>query len=101
MALKWDCVFLEEGAPYLSVKRAWHSEHNRPIISEELKTKAARRDIPIPKQLAECLLEAREKSTSEFVVSNRDGGPLSYTQFRRVWCYIETRSIKERSLAMG
>ena len=41
--------------------------------------------------------EAKENSTSEFVVSNRDGGPLSYTQFQRVWKYIETRSTKERS----
>ena len=72
-------------------------EHNRPVISSELKTKAARRDIPLPKQLEECLIEAKENSTSEFVVSNRDGGPLSYTQFQRVWKYIETRSTKERS----
>ena len=72
-------------------------EHNRPVISSELKTKAARRDIPLPKQLEECLIEAKENSTSEFVVSNRDGGPLSYTQVQRVWKYIETRSTKERS----
>ena len=97
LGLKWDCVHLECDTPYLSVQRAWHVEHNRPVISSELKTKAARRDIPLPKQLEECLIEAKENSTSEFVVSNRDGGPLSYTQFQRVWKYIETRSTKERS----
>ena len=26
-----------------------------------------------------------------------DGGPLSYTQFKRVWQYIVTRSTKERT----
>ena len=46
LALQWDCVFLDEEAPYLSVKRAWHTEHNRPVILTELKTKAAQRDIP-------------------------------------------------------
>lgn len=97
LGLQWDSVYLEGDAPYISVRRAWHSEHNRPVISTELKTKAARRDIPIPKNLAECLREAKSKSTSDFVVANSEGGPLSYTQFKRVWQYIVTRSTKERT----
>ena len=97
LALQWDCVFLNTEAPYLSVRRAWHTEHNRPVISTELKTKAAKRDIPLPDQLAECLREAKRSATSEYVVANRDGNPLSYTQFKRVWQYIVTRSIKERT----
>ena len=97
LGLQWESVYLDGDAPYISVRRAWHSEHNRPVISTELKTKAARRDIPIPKNLAECLLEAKSKSTSDFVVANSEGGPLSYTQFKRVWQYIVTRSTKERT----
>lgn len=97
LGLKWDCVHLDEEAPYLSVRRAWHVEHNRPVILTELKTKAAKRDVPIPKRLLECLKEAKENSKSEFVVANRDGEPLSYTQFQRVWKYIRTRSTKERT----
>lgn len=97
LALQWDCVFLDTPTPYLSVKRAWHTEHNRPIIIDELKTKAAKRDIPIPPQLKECLIEAKKNSKSDFVVANRDGNPLSYTQFQRVWKYIVTRSTKERT----
>ena len=97
LGLQWDSVYPDGDAPYISVRRAWHSEHNRPVISTELKTKAARRDIPIPKNLAECLREAKSKSTSDFVVANSEGGPLSYTQFKRVWQYIVTRSTKERT----
>ena len=97
LALQWDCVFLDEEAPYLSVRRAWNSEHNRPVISTELKTKAAKRDIPLPDQLTECLKEAKQSATSDYVIANRDGDPLSYTQFKRVWQYIVTRSIKERT----
>ena len=97
LGLQWDSVYLDGDAPYISVRRAWHSEHNRPVISTELKTKAARRDIPIPKNLAECLREAKSKSSSDFVVANSEGGPLSYTQFKRVWQYIVTRSTKERT----
>ena len=47
--------------------------------------------------LADCLREAKDQPNSEFVIANRDGGPLSYTQFKRVWQYIVTRSTKERT----
>lgn len=97
LALKWDSVYLEGEVPYISVRRAWHAEHNRPVITDELKTKAARRDVPIPECLAECLREAKAESKSEFVVASRDGEPLSYTQFKRLWQYIVTRSTKERT----
>ena len=97
LALKWDSVYLEGEVPYISVRRAWHAEHNRPVITDELKTKAARRDVPIPECLAECLREAKAESKSDFVVASRDGEPLSYTQFKRLWQYIVTRSTKERT----
>ena len=97
LGLQWDCVHLDCPAPYLSVQRAWHIENNRPVILSELKTEAARRDIPLPPQLVECLLEAKTSSKSEYVISNSDGKPLSGTQFKRVWKYIETRTVKERT----
>lgn len=96
LALQWDSVYLDADAPYLTVRRAWHTENNRPVILSELKTPAAERNIPLPIRLADCLKEAKRNSTSEYVVSNRDGGPLSYTQFKRLWQYIVTRTAKER-----
>jgi integrase len=78
------------------VRRAWHTEHNRPIIMTELKTKAAKRDIPLPQQLADCLRVAKKASKSEYVVANSEGKPLSYTQFKRLWRYIVTRTAKPR-----
>ena len=97
LGLQWDCVHLDCPAPYLSVQRAWHIENNRPVILSELKTTAARRDIPLPPQLVECLLEAKASSKSEYVIANSEGKPLSGTQFKRVWKYIETRTVKERT----
>lgn len=97
LGLQWDSVYLDGDVPYIAVRRAWHSEHNRPVVCTELKTKAAHRDIPIPNNLAECLREARSKSTSDYVVANSDDGPLTYTQFKRVWQYIVTRTAKERT----
>lgn len=97
LALQWDCVFLDVPTPYISVRRAWRAEHNRPVISTVLKTKAARRDIPIPKCLADCLREAKVTSTSDYVITDSEGQPLSYSQFKRVWQYIVVRSTKERT----
>ena len=96
LALQWDCVFLDESTPYISVRRAWRAEHNRPVISTVLKTKAAKRDIPIPGKLVECLKEAKEKSKSEYVISDRNGNALAESQFVRVWKYIAVRSTEER-----
>ena len=97
LALQWDCVHLDGDAPYLSVERAWHTEHNRPVILTDLKTEAAKRKVPLPNRVVECLKEARDNSHSDFVVANSEGGPLSYTQFKRVWTYITTRTAKERT----
>ena len=96
LALQWDCVFLDEKVPYISVQRAWHSEHNRPVIGTELKTPAARRDVPIPNCLVQCLREAKEKSISDFVIADSKGEPLADSQFTRVWKYITVRSTAER-----
>ena len=98
LALKWDCVFLDGEVPYISVRRAWHEEKNRPVIDTRLKTRAAKRNIPIPKCLAECLREEKERSISEFVIADSNGEPLSYSQFVRLWNYIKVRSTAERTL---
>lgn len=97
LALQWDSVYLDTDAPYLTVRRAWHTENNRPVILTELKTKAAERNIPLPDCLAECLREAKATSQSEYVVANSEGQPLSYTQFRQLWKYIVIRTAKPRT----
>ena len=61
LALQWDSVYLDTPAPYLTVRRAWHTEHNRPVILTELKTKAAERNIPLPVCLADCLKETKKR----------------------------------------
>lgn len=96
LALQWDSVYLDSSTPYITVRRAWHTEHNRPVILPELKTSAAHRDVPIPPKLADCLVQAKSASKSDYVVANSEGKPLSYTQFKRVWQYIVTRSTAER-----
>lgn len=97
LGLQWDCVYLDASTPYISVQRAWRTENNRPIVTTVLKTKAARRDIPIPKCLVDCLREVKASSISDFVIADSKGQPLSYSQFQRVWKYVTVRSTKERT----
>lgn len=97
LALQWDCVFLDAPTPYISVRRAWRTEHNRPVVDTILKSPAARRDIPIPKCLVDCLRTAKAKSNSLYVISDNNGQPLSYAQFQRLWKYVTVRSTQERT----
>lgn len=97
LALQWDSVFLDGAAPHITVCRAWHTEHNRPVVLTELKTKAAKRTIPIPPQLVECLQAVKNSSTDDYVIAASTGGPLSGTQWARLWKYVTVRSTKERS----
>ena len=97
LALQWDCVFLDAPTPYISVRRAWRTEHNKPVISTTLNTKTAQRDIPIPRCLADCLGEVKMSSISEYVIADSQGQPLSGSQFQRIWHYVVARSTKEHS----
>ena len=38
----------------------------------------------------------KKNSKSDYVVANSDGDPLSYSQFKRLWQYVTTRSTQER-----
>lgn len=97
LALQWDCVFLDAPTPYISVRRAWRTEHNRPVVSTVLKSKAAKRDIPIPKCLVDCLREAKKTSHSDYVIADSNGEPLAASQFQRLWKYVVVRSTKPRN----
>ena len=97
LALQWDCVFLDGQTPYLSVRRAWRTPQGKAEISTVLKSKAAKRDIPIPKCLVNCLRDTKANSKSNFVIANSNGEPLSESQFRNLWNYVDTRTAKEKN----
>lgn len=91
LALQWDMVRLDVTDPYISVRRTWRTENNRPIIENRTKTAAAVRDIPIPKKLSDYL--GSLERTSDFVIHNKSNGPLTETQFRNTWHEIVVRSV--------
>lgn len=97
MGLKWCNVTLEGNAPHISVRSALRWVKNRPVVSDELKSRAAKRDVPIPSQLVDCLKRHKEKSTSEFVFSGKDGQPKTEVQFVSMWKSVLSRTTKERT----
>ncbi len=97
LGLQWDCVELKGKAPHICVRRALRWKHNRPIVTETLKSPKAKRDIPMPPQLVHCLSTVKEKSKSEFVIADRNGLPQTETQFRNMWHTVICRTVKERT----
>lgn len=97
LGLMWRNVTLEGAAPHISVRTALRWEHNRPVVSAELKTPAARRDVPIPPQLVTCLQAHKTHSSSEYVFSGRDGQPKTESQFQNMWESVTTRMVKDRT----
>ena len=96
--LRWDCVHLDAPTPFIEVRRGcrWPDKMH-PEIVDELKTPAARRDIPIPPPLEAYLQELRdalpEKGRDKrCVYGGADGSPISDTALRRRWETIKTRS---------
>lgn len=67
-------------------------------MTEKLKSRAARRDIPIPKVLQRALKKEKELEKGKYVITPKEGdGPISYSQYTRLWNYVRVRSTKERS----
>ena len=97
MGLKWENVTLTGPAPHISVRTALRWEKNRPVLSSELKSTAAKRDVPIPPQLVECLTAHKAGSSSEFVFSGKDGQPKTESQFQNMWESVVCRMVKERT----
>lgn len=91
LGLRWDCVHLNGNAPHITVKRALRWEHNQPVVTEELKSAASKRTIPIPNQLVDYLRQIKGEPDS-YVVG---GAPLSQQQFRNLWRIVERREVGE------
>lgn len=93
LGLKWDCVHLDAATPYLAVRRSLKWEGHRPVVSDRLKSAAARRDIPIPPQLVDCL-RSLEHSASGHIVTDTHGRPMSQQSFYSMWGQIKTRTVR-------
>lgn len=92
LGLRWCNVHLDPPA-YIDVQERVVHVNNQPVHEAELKSAAARRRIPIPDILVDCL--KKQKRTGEFVIGNRSGGPRSAASFKRLWQIVTNRTIRE------
>lgn len=92
LGLKWDCVYLDAATPYVDVRRALRWEHNKPVLGDKLKSKAAYRKLPIPPLLLAHLRTLPHKG--DFVCHRADGEAHSASSYRRAWEDITEQEIK-------
>ena len=95
LGLRWANVHLSGPAPYLSVRERVVYVGGQAVHEAELKSKAARRSIPMPTPLLECLRSYRIRCPHEFVICNPAGGPRSEASFRRLWQMVANRTVGE------
>ena len=94
LGLRWDNVCLDTHAPYIAVReRVTALNDGSPLHEAALKSKAARRNIPIPKRLVDML--SSMEHTSEFVVPGASGKPQSKSAFNSMWRSVTCRMAKE------
>lgn len=90
LGLAWDDVHLEGDYDYIEVTHAVHFEGQRGVRSDDLKTSAARRRIPIPPVLSDALRSAEK--TDPLVVPAASGGVCSKQAFKNLWKLVQDRS---------
>ncbi len=90
LALQWDCVHLKKPA-YIEIRRALRWESNQPVVSDQLKTDAARRSVPLSPSMVKYLSGIRQ--ASGYVCSGAD--PMTQAAFRRAWDKIHTRTVRD------
>lgn len=91
LGLRWENVVLDDKTPHLHVRTALRWEHNRPVVSEILKTNAAYRSIPLPPQLVTHLQSIRPQTVAADAPQVIGGAPVSESTFDNIWRYVTDR----------
>ncbi|MCL2392359.1 MAG: site-specific integrase [Oscillospiraceae bacterium] len=86
LGLTWANVHLDCDAPYIDVRGTVTFDKGRAVHSDDLKTPAAYRSIPIPRILEDALRRAKSLSGSPMVVpAAKTGEAMSESAFSRMW----------------
>lgn len=96
LGLQWDDIDLEDGVLHVR-HNAILLDNGETQVSTDLKTRSAKRDIPMPRILTAYLEGEQQRSRSIYVVSMKSGKPLSKSAYRAMWKIIEMRTIHEET----
>ena len=87
LGLQWKDIDFNE--------KVIHVRHNAVVregettVSENMKTKAGKRNIPLSDELAAWLAERKKTSHSQYVIAMEDHKPLTKSSYRSMWKLIE------------
>lgn len=90
VGLMWEDIDLKNG--YIHVRHAKPFHHGKGEVTDQLKSKAAYRTIPIPAWLLQILRGEHSKTNSLFVLAMRNGESLTESSFGRLWGIIKART---------
>lgn len=88
--LMWSDMDLDEGI--ISVQHAKSFSGKVHVVTDQLKSAAAYRDIPIQDWLVQILKAERRESNSAFVLSMRNGESLTHASWQALWNLVTVRT---------
>lgn len=95
IGLMWSDIAWSEGeygVIHVQHQKAFYSDHNDAAVTTDLKTVAARRNVPMTAKLRAWLDQERESSRSLYVLSMRNGESLTKGSFRALWGLVRERT---------
>lgn len=91
LGLMWEDVDLDAGV--IHVRHNAVFDKNKVCVSDNLKTPAARRTVPMPLPLTSYLTQHKADSRSEYVIPMVSGDPMTKNAFRAMWRLVEKRTV--------
>lgn len=95
LGLMWEDVDLENRYIHVRHELSLLPKGNVGLITEDLKSASAYRDLPVSETLLRVLREEKLRSISPFVVAMKDGKPLTKESFRSLWSIVENRTVSD------
>ena len=93
LGLMWEDIDLDAGMIHVTHNAVF--DKNQVIVSDDLKTTAARRSVPLPLPLTTYLRQRKVDSNSEYVIPMLNGEPMTKNAFRAMWRIVEQRTAGE------
>lgn len=87
LGLQWKDIDFQE--KIIHVQHNAVVSENETTVSEGLKTKAAKRNLPLSEELDAWLSERKKTSHSQYVIAMENHKPLTKSSYRSMWWLIE------------
>ena len=87
VALKWEDIDFK--AKVIHIRRNAVMGRYETTVSDEMKPKAAKRDVPLSEELEAWLLAQKRNTHSQYVIAMQNHKPLTKSSYKSMWKLIE------------